>query len=298
MAKYEKVTWEMVAAAQRKEPGAVAAVVTAMKGFVEFWVRKLRPRNDAEADDLRQEAMLGVMRAIETFKPHPAKGTTHVHFAGWSAFWIRAFAGRRRWTGGTKKYKDASDDALSIDLPLYSDDGENSISLGEALSDENAEPLEERTDWSLKRAMVKSAASRLEQRQQIAWSMRFERQKTLSEIGEFLGYSREYVRQLLYNPRTGAVVRITRHIVAMQKAADGTLDESIVQDLPDVRQSHELGTRLAQKSRQVLRAVTNDRHDEEEGKGESEISRGCPRLRITRRAREDSTSPEVELRVG
>ena len=96
-----------------------------------------------------------------------------------------------------RRYRDASRIPICLDLPLGGDD---SISLGEIVADENAAAPSEELQKDSEHTMLHSALARLNPRDREILAMRFGLEdgttRTLEEIGERFGISRERVRQI------------------------------------------------------------------------------------------------------
>lgn len=284
---FEKVDDALVEAAQRNEPGALAEVVRRMGPLTKFWVRRMGPRTEAESEDLKQEGMLGVLKAVQTYRVHPQKGRARVHFGGWATYWIRAYVGRHRWAGGTRKYRDPAEAAVDIDQSLF----EGGLALSDTLADEQDASPDDLVESAQRRAIIKRAKERLPLRLRRVWEMRFEQGLTLEEVGAVLNCSREYVRQMLHNPRHGVIDRLTRIVLAMQKSGDGGLKLEDVQDLHGMWKGPRRRKPVGTESREVLQPGAAE-DGREKAKGES--PKGGPhRPRFPRSPRADSPGAET-----
>jgi RNA polymerase sigma factor (sigma-70 family) len=184
----QKVSDEEVLAA-KTDRKMQEKVLKKCSGLIEHWVYRLRCRNVEEAEDVRQEACLGVLKAIQTFERHPKRGNHH--FAGWATFWIRAYGGRRRWGVHGPAVKPL-EVASSLDLPIGDEGDETYL---DALEGTEPSP-HEAVERAERHALVNEVLTKLDERSRHLWQERFVEGKTLQQVGDELGLSRERVRQL------------------------------------------------------------------------------------------------------
>jgi RNA polymerase primary sigma factor len=132
-----------------------------------------------EFEELRQEAFLALMKAVDTFDWRRGKFSTYA----WRAI-----------TRGLKKYVRAQGFALSLDAPLTDDDdGPLLVELIPAPDSPNVGEVEEE---ELKEA-VRAVLETLPQREaEMVW-LYYGEGETLCQIGERYGISGERVRQIL-----------------------------------------------------------------------------------------------------
>lgn len=164
--------------------------------FVLAVARKFAARG-ARFDDLVQEGSVGLMKAVEHFDPKK-----NVRFATYAVWWIRAYItrylkdNRSQVRGG--EYERLSMRDVSLDMPM---DDENDGTFLDRLSDES--PLMEESFLASERDVeVQAALSKVRRRiGDMGWDILQERltqdkPRTLEELGERWGVSRERVRQV------------------------------------------------------------------------------------------------------
>lgn len=153
-----------------------------------------------EWEDLFQAGWLGLHHAAERFDPE--RGFKFSTYANW---WIRAFIQRtimneRRTvripvhaqTDAFKRGERLHIDALSLDAPLDSSDPGSGTWLDLQRSDSDPSADAEHNDLA---TLVESAVEALSEKERRIIRGRFWRDRTLGEIGEDLGVSRERIRQ-------------------------------------------------------------------------------------------------------
>lgn len=226
-APYNKLTDELVVSA-KTDTAARDEVMRRLKPLVKSLVKRMNPRSDAEADDMSQEGYIGLMQAIKTYQPTGREG---VHFGGWARYWVFAFVQRSRYGTSAKRIKPL-DAAMSLDAELngLSSDGEP-LTLLDVLEDDEATPGDEAVEASEDKELLREVVSMLNPDRQRIWNLRFGEEKTLEEIGDIFDYTRERIRQILYEPRLGLVAKVTSVIKGRR---DGTLDPKTVRALRKV----------------------------------------------------------------
>ncbi len=165
--------------------------------FVVAVAKKFAGRNGARLDDLIQEGNVGLMKAIEHFD-----SKKNVRFATYAVWWIRAYItrylkdNRSQVRGGEAERLSMSD--FSLDTPL---DDESDSTYLERLED--AGPTPDLTFLRLEQdEEVAAALQRVRRRLgDLGWDILQERltqdkPRTLEELGERWGVSRERVRQV------------------------------------------------------------------------------------------------------
>jgi RNA polymerase sigma factor (sigma-70 family) len=147
-----------------------------------------------EPEELRQEAFLALMKAVDTFDWRRGKFSTYA----WRVI-----------TGGLKKYVWAQGFALSLDAPL-TDEDEGPL-LGELIPAPDSPNVEKVEEEELKEA-VRAVLETLPQREaEMVW-LYYGEGETLCQIGERYGISRERVRQIL-----GRAMRRLQHPARLRK---------------------------------------------------------------------------------
>lgn len=215
---YVRITNEWVLRAQ-SDARERDRIVKAIAPLVEHWVRRFKPRDEAHADDIRQECNLGVLRAIETFRDLPSFRGGQVHFAGWATHWIRAFGSRYRW--GVKPLD--REDTMWLDEAAPDMDGDDTTRLEQRLFATEAVE-DDAVEDTQRKALLDHVVESLSEPNRTIWKMRFKDERTLEEIGDRYGLTRERIRQILHNPRTGLVELVTRRVRRMTEEHYGTPD--------------------------------------------------------------------------
>lgn len=152
-------------------------------------------------DDLLQESVIGLTRALELFEP--SRGFA---FSTFASHWIRqactrAIANRERtvripvWrlAHNSKHGISSHERVVSTDAAL--DDDEPGRTLLDVLMADASEDPEQTADAAARWAALRAAIAQLPDRQRDVISQRL-RGRTLREIGEGWGLSRERARQL------------------------------------------------------------------------------------------------------
>jgi RNA polymerase sigma factor (sigma-70 family) len=153
-----------------------------------------------EWEDLFQAGWLGVYHAAERFDPE--RGFKFSTYAQW---WIRTFIQRavmnerrtvrvpvHKQTDAYKRGERLHLDALSLDAPVNANESGGDTWLDLLRSDSDPAADAEQSDLE---ALVDAAVEGLEEKDRRIIRSRFWRDRTLGEIGEDLGVSRERIRQ-------------------------------------------------------------------------------------------------------
>jgi RNA polymerase primary sigma factor len=171
-------------------------------------------RGGARLDELIQEGNIGLMKAIERFNPKK-----NVRFATYAIWWIRAYIirylkdNRSQVRGGQTERQSMSD--LSLDAMI---DEDSESTYVERLEDPDAGPQEHYISEE-KDAQVREALGRVRKRiGELGWAILQERlssndPKTLEELGQQWGLSRERVRQVELKTKTF----LARHLSAFNE---------------------------------------------------------------------------------
>jgi RNA polymerase primary sigma factor len=188
--------YELSRRAKKGDESARRILAQANLPFVVAVARKFASRS-GRLDDLIQEGNVGLMKAIEHFDPKK-----NVRFATYAVWWIRAYItrylkdNRSHVRGGEHERASMSD--FSLDAPL--DDEADSTYLDRL---EDAGPTPDASFLSLERdEEVSQALQRVKRRLgDLGWDILQERltqdkPRTLEELGERWGVSRERVRQV------------------------------------------------------------------------------------------------------
>ncbi len=206
-----------VVLANRARAGDRAAreqLTTANLALVISVAKKYSSRN-ARVDDLVQEGNIGLLKAIGHYDPN--KGT---RFATYAVWWIRAYIqrflqdNRSQVRGGEGTRASMTD--LSLDLPI-DEDGEVSHleRLADQSDDQELRYLADEHDKN-----VREALQRVRKRLgDLGWDILQERltqenPRTLEEIGQRWGVSRERVRQVELRTKSF----LARYLEPMQAA--------------------------------------------------------------------------------
>ncbi|MFO0597638.1 MAG: sigma-70 family RNA polymerase sigma factor [Myxococcaceae bacterium] len=188
--------YELSRRAKKGDESARRTLATSNLPFVVAVARKFASRG-ARLDDLIQEGNVGLMKAIEHFDPKK-----NVRFATYAVWWIRAYItrylkdNRSQVRGGEHERMSMAD--FSLDAPL---DDESDSSYLDRLED--AAPTPDMSFLSLERdEEVSVALQRVKRRLgDLGWDILQERltqdkPRTLEELGQRWGVSRERVRQV------------------------------------------------------------------------------------------------------
>jgi len=167
-----------------------------------------------EWEDLFQAGWLGIHHAAQRFEPE--RGLKFSTYANW---WVRAFIQRavmneRRTvrvpvhaqTDAYKRGERLHLDALSLDAPLNPDEpGDTWLDLLRSESDQDAHA--EQSDLEV---LVDSAVESLGEKERCIIRNRFWRDRTLGEIGDDMGVSRERIRQREANALERLALRLSK----------------------------------------------------------------------------------------
>jgi RNA polymerase primary sigma factor len=188
--------YELSRRARKGDEGARQTLAQSNLPFVVAVARKFQNRG-ARLDDLVQEGNVGLMKAIEHFDPKK-----NVRFATYAVWWIRAYItrylkdNRSQVRGGESERLSMSD--FSLDTPIE-DDSETTYL--ERLED-GAQIQDETFLRSERDGEVAEALTRVKKRLgELGWDILQERltqekPRTLEELGQRWGVSRERVRQV------------------------------------------------------------------------------------------------------
>jgi RNA polymerase primary sigma factor len=188
--------YELSRRARKGDEGARQTLAQSNLPFVVAVARKFQNRG-ARLDDLVQEGNVGLMKAIEHFDPKK-----NVRFATYAVWWIRAYItrylkdNRSQVRGGESERLSMSD--FSLDTPIE-DDSETTYL--ERLED-GSQTQDETFLRSERDGEVAEALTRVKKRLgELGWDILQERltqekPRTLEELGQRWGVSRERVRQV------------------------------------------------------------------------------------------------------
>ena len=188
--------YELARRARKGDASARDTLALSNLPFVVAVARKFQNRG-ARLDDLVQEGNVGLMKAIEHFDPKK-----NVRFATYAVWWIRAYItrylkdNRSQVRGGESERLSMSD--FSLDTPIE-DDSETTYL--ERLED-GSQTQDETFLRSERDGEVAEALTRVKKRLgELGWDILQERltqekPRTLEELGQRWGVSRERVRQV------------------------------------------------------------------------------------------------------
>jgi RNA polymerase primary sigma factor len=218
--------YELSRRARKGDEGARQTLAQSNLPFVVAVARKFQNRG-ARLDDLVQEGNVGLMKAIEHFDPKK-----NVRFATYAVWWIRAYItrylkdNRSQVRGGESERLSMSD--FSLDTPIE-DDSETTYL--ERLED-GSQTQDETFLRSERDGEVAEALTRVKKRLgELGWDILQERltqekPRTLEELGQRWGVSRERVRQVELR---------TRNFLARYLAAFNEDQETNEQLPPDIK---------------------------------------------------------------
>lgn len=164
-------------------------------------IAKRYPRNLLAYEDLVQAGVIGLMRAVEKFKPELGFA-----FTTYASFWVRQAIRRA-----------LSNTAMMIRLPVHKhdeacrqgtlpveptsldaerwNDGTSSYTLYDLLPCEGQNPEDEAARVE-EEGILRAEVSKLTERERTILHMRFTDGLTLAETGEHFGLTRERIRQI------------------------------------------------------------------------------------------------------
>lgn len=189
--------YELAARCHRGDEKARRILAESNLAFVVAVAKKYAHRGGARLDDLIQEGNVGLMKAIEHFDPKK-----NVRFATYAVWWIRAYItrylkeNRSQVRGGETERASMTD--FSLDIPV---DGEGETTYLDRLEDGAPTP-DDQFLVAEKSEEVQRALERVRKRiGDLGWDILQERltqdkPRTLEELGERWGVSRERVRQV------------------------------------------------------------------------------------------------------
>ncbi len=244
---------EEILAAQAGDVAARNAIIVRTMPLARFLVRRVRPRSEAEAEDLQSESVFALMRAIDTYKLNA--GTT---FGTWAGWWIRARLTRQRWPKTAEGVASRRTVSLNKKLP---DDQTEFIDL---LEDNGPIPDEQLVEKSEQKILARLIATLPEHHQRVI-TLRFQG-KTLEEIGDQLDVTRERVRQLLD-------MYIIPNLTQRARAFEDNDAVNTLVHLPRMQRRSRSQLRVAKSSPEVLCPAPRDRRDGEEESSQGEGAR-------------------------
>src|SRR5215471_12451049 len=194
--------YELARRARKGDASARDTLALSNLPFVVAVAKKFAHRG-ARLDDLVQEGNVGLMKAIEHFDPKK-----NVRFATYAVWWIRAYItrylkdNRSQVRGGEAERQSMVD--FSLDAAI---DDESESTYIERLEDPDAGPQEQFISQE-KDTEVQEALARVRKRiGDLGWAILQERltqdkPRTLEELGQRWGVSRERVRQVELKTKT------------------------------------------------------------------------------------------------
>jgi len=194
--------YELSRRAKKGDEEARRILAVSNLAFVVAIAKKFANRG-ARLDDLIQEGNVGLMKAIEHFDPKK-----NVRFATYAVWWIRAYItrylkdNRSQVRGGEAERQSMVD--FSLDAAI---DDESESTYIERLEDPDAGPQEQYIAQE-KDTEVQEALARVRKRiGDLGWAILQERltqdkPRTLEELGQRWGVSRERVRQVELKTKT------------------------------------------------------------------------------------------------
>ena len=194
--------YELSRRAKKGDEEARRILAVSNLAFVVAIAKKFATRG-ARLDDLIQEGNVGLMKAIEHFDPKK-----NVRFATYAVWWIRAYItrylkdNRSQVRGGEAERQSMVD--FSLDAAI---DDESESTYIERLEDPDAGPQQQYIAQE-KDTEVQEALARVRKRiGDLGWAILQERltqdkPRTLEELGQRWGVSRERVRQVELKTKT------------------------------------------------------------------------------------------------
>ncbi len=181
--------------AQAGDMEARDALVLGHWGFVVMVAKRYR-RSAIPLEDLVNEGVAGMLRALETFDPDRG-----LRFCTYAGFWVRqtirrAIAHKARLVRVPGWARAAPERVASLDAPLPEEG-----SLGDLFEGRAPSPVEEAHDSEYSEA-IDATLARLRPREAQVLRLRFGladgREHTLEEIGRILRVTRERARQIQF----------------------------------------------------------------------------------------------------
>ncbi len=210
--------YELSKRARKGDESARRLLATSNLPFVVAVAKKFASRG-ARLDDLIQEGNVGLMKAIEHFD-----SKKNVRFATYAVWWIRAYItrylkdNRSHVRGGESERASMSD--FSLDAPL---DDESDSSYVDRLED--SAPTPDQDLLTMERDEVVSVALQRVRRRlgDLGWDILQERltqdkPRTLEELGQRWGVSRERVRQVELKTKSF----LARYLAAVNEGGEFT----------------------------------------------------------------------------
>ena len=194
--------YELSRRAKKGDEAARRTLAVSNLAFVVAIAKKFANRG-ARLDDLIQEGNVGLMKAIEHFDPKK-----NVRFATYAVWWIRAYITRYLKDNRSQVRGGESERLSMVDFSLDAAiDDESESTYIERLEDPDPGPQEQFISEE-KDAEVQEALSRVRKRiGDLGWAILQERltqdkPRTLEELGQRWGVSRERVRQVELKTKT------------------------------------------------------------------------------------------------
>lgn len=144
-----------------------------------------------EVNDLMQSAFLAMLEATQTYDAG-AGGK----FITWFSFYLRKAFNEAQGYRTERQTKDPLNSAKSFDRPVYADDNDNDITLGDLTADprDHFGELEEQVYNDELHAALDAEIETLSSRQSDAIRLQYWQGKTLKEAGEIMSVSPSAVR--------------------------------------------------------------------------------------------------------
>jgi len=194
--------YELSRRAKKGDEAARRTLAVSNLAFVVAIAKKFANRG-ARLDDLIQEGNVGLMKAIEHFDPKK-----NVRFATYAVWWIRAYITRYLKDNRSQVRGGESERLSMVDFSLDAAiDDESESTYIDRLEDPDPGPQEQFISEE-KDAEVQEALSRVRKRiGDLGWAILQERltqdkPRTLEELGQRWGVSRERVRQVELKTKT------------------------------------------------------------------------------------------------
>jgi len=217
--------YELARRAKKGDESARQLLATSNLAFVVSVAKKFAHRN-ARLDDLIQEGNIGLMKAIEHFDPKK-----NVRFATYAVWWIRAYItrylkdNRSQVRGGEQERGVMAD--FSLDAAI-DDDGDSTFL--DRLQEPGAGPQDSYISAEQDNEVAQALAKVRKRIGDLGWDIVKERltqdkPRTLEELGQRWGVSRERVRQVELK---------TKHFLARYLSAFNQDTEQMLEELGDL----------------------------------------------------------------